>query len=67
MLPVPVLDGGHLLLLGIEKIRRRPLGIKVERLLTNIGFSLLLTLVVLVTYNDILRRYGENIHKFISK
>ena len=67
LLPVPVLDGGHLLLLGIEKIRRRPLGIKVERLLTNIGFSLLLTLVVLVTYNDILRRYGENIHKFISK
>jgi len=67
LLPVPVLDGGHLFLLGIEKIRRRPLEIKVERLLTNIGFSLLLSLVVLVTYNDILRRYGESIHKFISK
>ncbi len=67
LLPVPVLDGGHIFLLGIEKIRRKPLGIKTERMLTNLGFSLLLTLVVLVTYNDILRRYGENIHKFIAK
>jgi len=67
LLPVPVLDGGHILLLGIEKIRRKPLEIRIERILTNIGFSLLLTLVVLVTYNDILRRYGENISKFIAK
>lgn len=67
LLPVPVLDGGHLLLLGIEKIRRKPLEIKIERILTNIGFSLLLTLVALVTYNDILRRYGENIGKFFVR
>ncbi|TAM39707.1 RIP metalloprotease RseP [bacterium] len=67
LLPVPILDGGHILLLGIEKIRRKPLEIRIERILTNIGFSLLLTMVVLVTYNDILRRYGENISKFFVK
>ncbi len=67
LLPFPVLDGGHIFLLGIEKLRRKPLNIKAERILTNIGISLLLSLVVLVTYNDILRRYGENISKFISK
>ncbi|MDD5116785.1 MAG: RIP metalloprotease RseP [Candidatus Omnitrophica bacterium] len=67
LLPVPVLDGGHVLLLGIEKVRGKPLGAGAERVLTNIGFSLLLTLVVLVTYNDILRRFGENIGKFIAK
>jgi len=67
LLPVPVLDGGHVLLLGIEKVRGKPLGAATERVLTNIGFSLLLTLVVLVTYNDILRRYGEHISKLIAK
>lgn len=55
LFPVPVLDGGHLLLLAVEKIRRRPLSIRVEEGLTKFGFSLLMCLMVFVLYNDLLQ------------
>ena len=52
LLPVPVLDGGHLLLLGIERMRNRPLPQKVDDAITKVGFSLILCLAVFVFYND---------------
>ncbi len=59
-LPFPALDGGRFLFLIIEKIRRRPNNQKIENLIHNLGFSLLMTLVIVVTYRDILR-YGSGL------
>jgi len=55
LLPFPVLDGGHILFLAIEKIRRRPLSPKVENVIAQIAMSILITLAVLVSWNDIAR------------
>jgi regulator of sigma E protease len=63
LLPLPVLDGGHILFLAIEKIRGRTLTIKAERIFTQIGMTLILSLAVFVTYNDILRLFGDKISK----
>lgn len=55
VLPIPVLDGGHLLFLGIEKIRGKPLSIKQRATFQQIGLTLLILLIIFVTYNDFLR------------
>ncbi|MDO9264205.1 MAG: RIP metalloprotease RseP [Desulfosalsimonadaceae bacterium] len=55
LLPVPVLDGGHLLFYSIEAIIRRPVSIKTREIAQQIGVFLLLTLMVFVFYNDIMR------------
>jgi len=55
LLPIPVLDGGAIVLLLIEKIKGRPLSEKVQQALVYGGMVLLLTLVLWVTYNDIQR------------
>lgn len=67
LLPLPILDGGHILFLGLEKIRRKTLGLKTERIITQVGVSIIITLVVFVTYNDIVRLYGDKIQKFFVK
>jgi regulator of sigma E protease len=55
LLPIPILDGGHLLFLGIEAVRRKPLSEQVMVFTQKIGLALILTLLVFVFYNDILR------------
>ncbi len=55
LLPVPVLDGGHLVLLGIEAVRRKPLNIKIIEAWTTAGFFLLMGLVAIVFFNDLSR------------
>lgn len=57
VLPLPALDGGRLLFLVIEKVRRRPLDVRAETMVHNLGFALLMTLVLFVTYTDVVR-YG---------
>lgn len=54
LLPIPVLDGGHLLFYLIEAIRRKPLAEKTETALIKVGFSILITLMIFVTIKDIL-------------
>ncbi|MFH0731971.1 MAG: RIP metalloprotease RseP [Candidatus Omnitrophota bacterium] len=54
LLPIPILDGGHILFLGLEKIRKRRLSPKVEQAVTNVALSLLIALFALVTWNDII-------------
>lgn len=54
-LPFPALDGGRILFLVIEKIRRRPVSQKIENTVHNIGFALLMILVILVTYRDVIK------------
>lgn len=55
LLPLPILDGGHVMFLLIEKIRKKPLSLKAQTAVQYVGVALLLCLVVLVSYNDILR------------
>ncbi|MBI5234527.1 MAG: RIP metalloprotease RseP [Deltaproteobacteria bacterium] len=55
LFPIPVLDGGHLVFFAIEFIRGKPLNEKTLVVAQQIGFALLIALIVVVTYNDILR------------
>lgn len=55
LLPIPALDGGKILILIIEAIRRKPLKEKTEINIQLIGFSILIALSLYITYNDILR------------
>ncbi len=57
LLPIPVLDGGHLLFFVIEAIKRRPVNIKVREIAQQIGMVILIMLMVLVFYNDITRLF----------
>ncbi len=55
LLPIPVLDGGWVVFLIIEKIKGSPLNKKTMEIAQTIGFALLITLILIVSYNDILR------------
>ena len=55
LLPVPALDGGKILILLIELIRRKPINQQTEINIQLIGFAILIALSLYVTYNDILR------------
>ncbi len=55
LLPFPPLDGGKIVLLIIEGIRKKPFSQKFEVALQSVGFLVLITLSIFVTYNDILK------------
>ena len=55
LLPIPALDGGKLLILLIEAIRRKPLKQQTEINIQLLGFAILIGIFLMVTYNDILR------------
>jgi regulator of sigma E protease len=55
LLPIPVLDGGHILFLIIEKLRGKPLSTKSQEAIANTGFVLLVLLMVFVFYNDAMK------------
>lgn len=59
MLPIPALDGGHFMFLVYEGITRREPSAKVRMGLQQIGFLFLIGLIILVTFNDILRTFGS--------
>jgi regulator of sigma E protease len=67
LLPFPVLDGGHLVLLAIEKIRGKTLSLKAERIITKAGLTVIITLALLVTYNDLVRFFGDKLPKFFVR
>ena len=54
ILPFPVLDGGHLIIILIEGIMRREIPIKIKMAIQNAGFILLLLLMAFIVYNDII-------------
>ena len=58
LLPIPALDGGKILILLIEAIRRKPLKQETEIQIQLIGFSLIIALSLYVTYNDVLKFFG---------
>ena len=55
LLPIPALDGGKILLLIIEAIRKKPLSQKIEINIQLLGFSFIIILALFVTWNDIAR------------
>lgn len=55
LLPIPVLDGGHLMFFTIEAIKGRPVSVKVREVAQQVGLFLLILLMILVIYNDITR------------
>ena len=57
LLPIPVLDGGMILFLVIEAIRKKPLSQKVMEVSQSIGAGLLITLIAVVSYNDVMRMF----------
>ena len=56
-LPIPALDGGRLLFLIIEKIKGSKVDIKVENTIHTIGFALLMLLMLVITFNDIIKLF----------
>jgi regulator of sigma E protease len=58
LLPIPVLDGGHLLFLTIEGVRRKPMNERAQIVAQQVGIGLLGTLMVFVFYNDIVRLFN---------
>jgi len=55
ILPFPLLDGGHLLFLGIEKIRKRRISLKTEEMINRAGLTLIIFLAIFVLYNDLVK------------
>lgn len=55
LLPIPVLDGGHILFLSAEALLRRPVNVKIREAAQQVGFILLLLFVLIISYNDIRR------------
>jgi regulator of sigma E protease len=59
LLPIPVLDGGHLLFFVIEAVRGRPLSIRTREVLQQVGLVLLVALMIFATKNDIYRFFDK--------
>jgi regulator of sigma E protease len=53
LMPVPVLDGGHLMFYAVEAVRGKPLGSTAQEIAFRIGLAMILTLMVFTTWNDI--------------
>jgi regulator of sigma E protease len=60
LLPIPLLDGGHLTFALIEAVMRRPLSLRVRQKTYIIGLVLLLLLMILAVKNDVERRWGQD-------
>lgn len=58
ILPFPVLDGGHIVVVLIEAIIRRPIPTKVKLAIQQAGMAALLLLIIVVSYHDILKLFG---------
>ncbi|HYD50679.1 MAG TPA: RIP metalloprotease RseP [Terriglobales bacterium] len=59
LLPIPVLDGGHLFFFAIEGILRRPLQVRHREIANQVGLVVLITLMAFAFYNDIARNIGD--------
>lgn len=57
ILPLPALDGGRILFLLIEKIKGKPVKREIEALIHNLGFFLLIAVVIFITYKDIIKLF----------
>ena len=53
LLPIPVLDGGHLMMFGVEAIMRRPLSLRIQERVQQVGMAIMLFIIALVMFNDL--------------
>lgn len=61
LLPVPVLDGGHLLFFLVEAVIRKPVSVRVREMAQQVGICLLALLMVYAFYNDIVRFFEKQV------
>ncbi len=59
LLPIPILDGGHIVLFCIEGIRRRPLSARTKEIAQKVGLAIIVLIMLLAMYNDITRIIGQ--------
>jgi regulator of sigma E protease len=55
LLPIPILDGGHILLFTVEAVKRKKLSLRVREIATYVGLALLISLMIFAFKNDIVR------------
>jgi regulator of sigma E protease len=58
LLPIPVLDGGHLTFFTLEKLRGKPLSMRAQAAVMNVGLIIILSLMVFAVGNDIRRSFS---------
>lgn len=58
LLPIPALDGGRLVFVGIEAVRRQKISRTAAQIMNTLGFAVIILLMIAVTYNDIARLVG---------
>ncbi len=66
LLPIPVLDGGHVLFLTLESLLRRPVNIKIREAAQQVGFIMLLLFILIISYNDIRRVLPIHLEEFFK-
>ncbi|NNE24296.1 MAG: RIP metalloprotease, partial [Rhizobiales bacterium] len=59
LFPIPMLDGGHLMYYAAEAVRGKPLGQNAQDIGFKVGFALVLTLMIVATWNDIARFFSS--------
>jgi regulator of sigma E protease len=64
LLPIPVLDGGHLFMIGLEGIARRDFSLRVKERVLQLGFVMILVLVSIILYNDITKNLPGKLWPF---
>ena len=57
LFPIPALDGGRILLLAIEGVRRKPLSEKLEQTIILIGFAIIIIFALVVTFMDVTKLF----------
>jgi len=67
LFPIPILDGGHIIFFGLEKIRNKPLSQKTEDIFTRIGLVFLSLLMSFAIYNDLVKFGSRILNKDNSK
>ena len=67
LFPIPVLDGGQLVLMLVEGLKRRPLSEAALENFQKVGFTMVLALVVLATYNDLSRFWRSMLESVVGK
>ncbi|MCU0303368.1 MAG: RIP metalloprotease RseP [Thermoanaerobaculales bacterium] len=64
LLPIPILDGGHLTIIGFESAIRRDLSFKVKERILEVGFYALILLMVVVLFNDVVKVLPNSVYNF---
>jgi regulator of sigma E protease len=67
LLPIPLLDGGHLAIIGLEASIRRDLSLRLKERILQVGFYAIILLFVVVTFNDIAKIIPQQIYDFFTR